>query len=288
MARITNKLNLPQPIVEAATGSHKVAEKGYSVTQVLKGVRQTILERRHADEIEEDAADCIWRIFGTAVHKVLEQAQESSTQLKEGYITADMGDGYTLSGIFDLYDDATGTVTDYKTATVWKVVYSEWDDYRRQILAYCWMLRQMGFDARRGQIVAILKDHSKAKAKREAGYPPYPVYTISWDFTDEEFEQAGAWLRERFSILRTAETLPDEYLPMCTPEERWHKPGKYAVMKKGRKRAVKLYDTETEAQIHAVEVDGYVEHRPGTDGRCADYCPAAPWCSHMREAVDEA
>lgn len=289
--RITNKLNLPEPFVAAAKGDgrHAPKPKTYSVTQMLKGVRQVLLERRHADELEQDAADMVWAVFGTAVHSILEGGSETDSQIKEGFVSADMPDGYALTGIFDLYDDATGTVTDWKTASVWKAIYDEWDDYRRQLLAYCWILRQMGFEAKRGQIVALLKDHSKAKAKFDHTYPQHPVFVKEFDFTDEEVEACGEWLRGRFAEIAAAEGLPDDELPLCTDEERWAKPAKWAVMKKGRKTAVRLYDSESDASERAASEnkgsDGpyYVEERPGTDGRCPDYCAAAPFCPYWRE-----
>ena len=279
---LTNKLGLPKPFVDAATQSHRYTPKRYSVTQLLKGTREVILTRRHADEIESDVADSVWLIFGRAVHKILEESEETETQLKENFITAKVGE-YTVSGIFDLYDDATGTVTDYKTASVWKVIYNEWDDYRRQILIYCWILRQMGFDARRGEVVVLLKDHSKTDAKRKRGYPQHPVHTVSWEFTEDDFRSTGEFLRDRFAEIAMAERMPDDALPICTDEERWHKPGKFAVMRKGRKSAVKLYDNRVEADIHAMNSGSlYVEERPGEDRKCMDYCPVRDFCIHYR------
>lgn len=293
--QITNNLGLPQQFVDAASGDgrHSPKPKTYSVTQMLKGVRQVILERRHADEIEQDAADMVWSVFGTAVHSILEKGSETETQIKEGFISADMPEGYTLTGIFDMYDDATGTVTDWKTASVWKAIYDEWDDYRKQLLAYCWILRQMGFDAKRGQIVALMKDHSKSKAKRDHTYPQHPVFVKTFDFTEEEIEACGEWLRGRFAEIMAAEKVDDDSLPLCTDEERWAKPTKWAVMKKGRKTAIKLYDSEAEASERAAAenngADGpfYVEERKGTDGRCPDYCAAAPFCSYYRKVYGE-
>ena len=110
---------------------------------------------RDSDEIEQDVSDMIWLIFGTAVHSILEKSQEELEELKENKFVVDMLNGYKLSGIFDLYNDATGTVTDYKTASVQKVLKNDWDEYRKQTLIYCWMLRQIGFDANRGEIVAM-------------------------------------------------------------------------------------------------------------------------------------
>lgn len=287
--KITNELNLPQPFVDAVSRDYQYKPKRYSATSLLKGVREAILQRRHADEIESDVADMVWMIFGTAVHGVLEDAQETDTQLKENKLEVVMPNGYTLSGIFDLYDDSTGTVTDYKTASVWKVVYDEWDDYRRQLLIYTWMLRQLGFDAHTGEIVALLKDHSKSKAKHEAGYPPHPVIIKRWEFTEMELDEIGGWLEDRFRMIEEAEGMADDTLPLCTAEERWAKPTKWAVIKKGNKRASKLFDLEEDAEKHAeilTERDGkpyLVEKRQGVDGKCSEYCSAREFCSYWRD-----
>lgn len=291
--KITNSLGLPQPFVSAATREYSYTPKRYSVTALLKGVRESILQRRHDAEIEQDVADMAWLIFGTAVHSVLEAAQETDTQLKENKIVVPLPNGYELSGIFDLYDDATGTVTDYKTGTVWKVVYDDWADYRKQTLLYCWMLRQIGFDAHAGEMVMLLKDHSKTKAAIDPSYPQYPIFVKRWEFSDSEIGEAGEWIESRFLELEAAEALPDDELPLCTPDERWAKPSKWAVTKKGNKRAAKLHDTEADAIADAErraanEGKEYtVEHRPGEDGKCLKYCSAKEFCGHYLDLIGD-
>lgn len=290
--RITNRLGLPQPIVDAATRDHEYTPRRYSVTQLLKGPREAILARRHSDEIESDVADMAWTIFGSSMHLLLEQSQESATQLKENYITAEMPNGYVLSGIFDLYDDATGTVTDYKSATVWKVIFGDWDDYREQLLSYVWMLRQIGFEARRGEIVAILKDHSKAKAKYESNYPEHPFYVIGWDFSDEELAEFGERAAAKFREIERCEALPDDELPLCSPKERWAKPDTWAVMKQGNKKSSKNFGNEPDAVRYAARLQEdtgrkcSVEHRPGRDQKCLEYCDCRPFCNYGR-ALEE-
>ena len=288
--KLTNELNLPQPFVDAATSDYQYTDKRYSVTSVLKGTRETILQRRHSEEIETDVSEMVWAIFGSAVHKILEQSEETADQLKENWLSVEVQNGYELSGIFDLYDDATGTVTDYKTATVWKFIYKEFDDWRTQCLAYVWLLRKIGFNARRGEIVGMLKDHSKTKAKTDHTYPQHLVQRIGWNFTDKDLEGFESWLKDKFADIEQAEQLSDDDLPLCSDVERWHKPDKYAVMKEGRKTAVKLYDSEEEANAR-VEQEGkgfYVEHRKGEDSKCLNYCSACEFCSHYKELMNNA
>lgn len=286
---VTNKLGLPDAFVDAATRDHKYTPKRYSVTSILKGTREAILQRRHSDEIETDVADCVWLVFGSAVHKILEQAQEGDTELKEEYVTADFPNGYTLSGIFDSYNDSTGTVVDWKTASVWKVIYDEWDDYKKQLLCYCWILRGMGFNAHRGEIVAMLKDHSKTKAKRESNYPKHPVYIKSFEFSDADFDNLEEWLFAKFREIEEAEKLPDDELPLCTPDERWAKPDTWAVKKIGNKRALKVHNSLENAEKHLEQLgDKYeIEYRQGKDGKCSEYCSCCEFCSYWKEKYGE-
>ena len=285
--KLTNRLNLPAPFVDACKQQRRYKQNRYSVTELNKGACEIVLSRRHWSEIEQDVSEMVWAIFGTAVHSILERSQETPDQLKENFIYGEFGSD-TVTGIFDLYDDSTGTVSDYKTVSVWKVIYGEWEDYRRQLLCYCLLLRMMGFDARSGEIVALLKDHSKTKARRESGYPRYPVFVKRFEFTKDDFAECSEWIRKKLAAIGSAMTVPDEDLAPCSPEERWAKPDKWAVMKKGRKKALKLYDTKAEAEIHAIEADGFVEYRKGEDGKCAEYCAVHDWCPYYKKQVDHA
>ena len=285
--KITNNNNLPQPMVEAVTREYTYKPKQYSVTTLLKGTCQAILERRYGHLIEQDVSDMIWLIFGTAVHSILENAQETDTQLKENYLLIDVN-GYKLSGIFDLYDEATKTVTDYKTATVWKVIYNDWEDYRKQLLIYAYMLRKIGFECDKGEIVAVLKDHSKAKAKVDKSYPPYPVHKVQFKFTKKEFEEIEKFIFEKFVNISIAEQTKTEKLEPCTSEERWETPTKYAVMKQGRKTALRVVDSEEEAKKYmewkgVTEKDHYIEVRKGECKRCNDYCSVNQFCPFYRK-----
>jgi hypothetical protein len=80
-----------------------------------------------------------------------------------------------------------------------------------------------------------------------------------------------------------AENTPSDKLLPCTPEERWERPTRYALMKKGRKRAIKLYDTEEDANGAVKEKDHYVEYRKGESVRCENYCPVKEFCNQYKE-----
>jgi hypothetical protein len=81
------------------------------------------------------------------------------------------------------------------------------------------------------------------------------------------------WMRDRVNQFKAAiEGKP----PPCTDEERWKQPGKDALMKQGRKTAVKLFDSVEE--IGPVPQGHYIEERPTKFNRCEAYCNAAQWC----------
>ena len=280
---ITNKLNLPSPFVSLAQRDYVYKPNEYRVTSLLKGIRETILERRHHKEIERDVSDMVWLLFGTAVHGILEKHQELGHELKEERIKVPIGD-YILSGQFDLYNDETKIVTDYKTASVWKIIFGDFEDWRRQTLIYCLMLRKIGFDAQGGQIVAFLKDHSKRDAKIKSDYPQFPVQVVKFDFTDDDFKECEEWLQARFEEIAAAEKLPDDELPICTPDERFNSGDKFAVMKKGRKTALRVLDTMEEAEQWKAENGGdEIQVRPGEDKKCLDYCAACEFCNYYLE-----
>ena len=282
--KITNTLNLPSSFVQMAQRDYIVKDNEYRVTSLLKGVRETILERRHHSEIERDCSDMIWLLFGTAVHSVLEKQQETDSELKEERLKVSIGK-YILSGQFDLYCAEEKKITDYKTASVWKVIFGDFTDWRRQLLIYAWMLTQTGFDVKSGEVVALLKDHSKSRAKYDKDYPQQPVVRIPFVFTGNEFVEIKDWLIERFNEIYRAEQLPDDELPLCTTEERWNTGNKFAVMKKGRKSALRVLDSRGAADAWmAVNGKGdYVEMRESEDKKCQDYCPANAFCSYWQE-----
>lgn len=278
--RITNNANLPRAFVEMASRDYASEDGVYRVTALLKGIREHILERRHFSEIETDASDMIWLLLGTAAHKVLEQQIEGANELREIRLRVPVLDK-VISGRFDSYD--AETIVDYKTTTVWKIIFGEYDDWRRQLLIYAWMLEKSGFPVKQGKIVAILRDHSKRDAKYKADYPDKPVKVIEFDFGAEDYAEIEQWLIERVTLISDCEKLSDDDLPVCTPEERFNSGDKYAVMKKGRKTALRVLDSEDAAREWMQNNGGdTIEKRPGEDKKCAEYCNACKFCNYWR------
>lgn len=287
--KVTNKFNLPKPLVDACSQEYTYRPKRYSVTTILNEPKKVLLTRRHNDEIEQDASDMIWLIFGTAVHNLLENAQEGSTELKEASIEYLTKNGYTMSGRFDLYDMESGLVTDYKTGSVNKVLFNNVDDYIKQGKYYCIALRQMGFKASSFEIVMILKDWVQSKAKFDADYPQHPINVWHFDFTEIELDEAELEVNKYFEELERLELLEDDEIPACSKEYRtFGRKDQYAVRKFNRKTALRVLDSMEEAQDYLNNVGGdFIEIRVADDMMCKDYCNCKQYCSHWKQIMKE-
>ena len=79
--QITNKLNLPYGLVKAVSPDPHNKPGEISATTLIQGTKQVILTQRHWNELEDDVADRIWAVFGTAVHALLVKEKMSSVKL---------------------------------------------------------------------------------------------------------------------------------------------------------------------------------------------------------------
>ena len=164
--RYTNKLGLPRAMVKAVErDGHRQAD--FSVTQMLKGATEIALERMFPDKLEMDVADAVNMMMGSAVHKLFEE-QVTWNVLNEHYMEADVYAGFTVSGTADVLDMALEEVIDYKTCSVWKVIYKDYDDWRKQLKGYLWLwFIENGKVWHKARIIALIKDWSPTEAKRD-------------------------------------------------------------------------------------------------------------------------
>lgn len=297
--KITNEYGLPDAIVNALMSDYKYKDKQFSVTTILSGIKSFLLMKRHQDEITMDASDGINLVFGTAVHNIFENSKQNEGDLAEEYLKVDVPNTeYKVSGRLDLYNVETGVLRDYKTCSIWKIKFKNFEDWEGQLKLYTWMLYKLGMPVNKAGDIALIKDWSKtdyrmAQLKGEF-YPSNPIYEISYDVSKWDLEETEKWVVERFKQIALAEGLTDDEIPECTPEERWNNGNKYAVMKKNRKTAIKVFDNELDAKHYAYAcndnnncTDFYVEERKGIDRKCVDYCNANKFCNYYKQNVEE-
>ena len=279
--KVTNKLNLPAAFVNAVSVRRHNEPGCFSATTLNKGCKEIILTDRHFDEITVDAADSVWAVWGTAVHALLESQPDNN--FHEESFKVPVSNSF-VTGQVDSYDMENGVINDWKTASVWKVQFNDFKDWRAQGLTYAWLLQQSGLEVKKCRFVALLKDHSKTKAKTDSSYPQSPVFIYEFDVTAADLEETAARILAKVQEIESAYKLDDDAIEPCSAEERWADGEKWAVMKNGRKTAIKLFDNSADADAMAGEMGNayYVEHRPAISRKCGDYCNCKDFCNFYK------
>ena len=280
--KISNELKLPEPIVAAIRNDpYDREDADYTPTSLIRPVRIASLTRKWDDKMEEDASDRIFALLGQAVHTIMERAASDRYIVEKRYFRV-IG-GKKIGAKIDIYDRETQVLSNYKICSRYVVGDGVKPEWQAQGSIEAMLMRYNEVPVLGYQIVAIFRDWSKMAAERKHDYPDHQVAILPVTLWDHETTET--YIRNRI----TAHELGRDNPPVCTPEERWEKPAKWALMKKGRKRAVKLYDAEIDAIAAA---DGAsemkVEHRLGENVRCLHYCPVVSYCDFGREQVREA
>jgi hypothetical protein len=278
--KLTNEKGLPETFIKAMQADPYFKGFGvdYSVSELIAPVRQVILKQRHWTELTEDASDGIWKLLGKSCHYILEKAGIKNA-LQEERITLEVL-GRKVSGAFDFWHDEV--LSDYKVSSVWSAIYgSRTADWTAQLNLYDCLLSSAGFASKSLQVVAIYRDWSKSKAKHDPEYPQMPVAVVPLQLWSREDQRK--YLELKIKNLIIAENDSDEELVECSEEQMWATPDKWAVMKEGRKSAVKLFEDEVSATAFSVPLPKHsVVKRPGEHKRCLEYCPVRDFCSQHK------
>jgi len=284
--KLTNKFGIPETFINVLRRpTYSKGAAHLSVTQLINSPKIVALTKKFEDELEQDVSDMVWSIFGSAIHGVLEHGKDHNHIVEERLHA--MLDGWKISGAVDLQvvNELGGiSIRDYKTTSAWAVM-NEKIEWEQQLNIYAWLVDTVkeDFHVTDLGIVAIIRDWSRREAARNPDYPQAPVKEIPikiWPYQDRE-----AFIKERISHHSACEFAmeTDESLPDCTPEEMWEKPTTYALKKKGGVRAIKVYETQEEAEkafdpkVHEIEV------RLGSRTRCESFCPVNTYCQQWRD-----
>ena len=246
--RLTNNAGLPLPVFEALSNKeYSRGDADISVTSLIDSPRVRILNRAHSDSIELEAEGLLASFLGTCFHKGIETGTKTGTPERRLDVVVA---GWKISGGMDHYHE--GVLTDYKTATVFKVGANGCpdgivEDYENQLNVYAHILRVNGYPVTGLKIFILFKDWNKrsfgeafkkGKIFKPYGQGGYPDKT--WVYYDIDLwkpEWAEAYVNRRVLLHQEAE----KTLPLCTSKEIWG----------------------------------------GT--RCKSYCGAAPFCDQFKQ-----
>lgn len=284
--RITNKHNLPQTIVNALERpTYSKGDASLSVTELIAPPQLVALKHKHIDDLESDASDMVWSLFGSAVHTILEQGADDDHILEER-LYAKVAGSWTISGAIDVqrFRDDGVDILDYKVVKAYSVM-NEKVEWEQQLNCYAWLVAQnKELPIHSLAIVAIVRDWSAREAQRSADYPQAPVVVLPvrrWTFV-QQTDYVSARLRLHEEAYAAVHLGGDA--PQCAPEEMWEKPTSWALMKEGRKSAVKVY---WDGPPDLPDEKHYVEVREGERTRCKSYCPVSKFCSQYQNYLKE-
>lgn len=276
--KFTNKHNLPDWVAKGLSFSNYNRDGivfDISATKLIDSPQIAQFWREHGAEVVEDVSDRVWSAFGSAVHYVFEDANTANPEiLMEKRFTKDF-DGKIVSAQIDAYEPATGALSDLKTCSVYKILKGDVAQWEKQLNVGAHLMRANGYEVKKLQIVAIVKDWSRAKAGTERNYPKLPITVV--DIPLWTPETAEAYIRERL------EAHFGDGEKKCSDEDRWTRPGRFAVLKAGQKRALRLLDSREQA-IQWIEAnvpegeDVSLEERKPVYTRCDGYCPFVKFC----------
>ena len=276
----TNELGLPAPLAAALTkDTYSRGDASYSATGLLRPPRMAALFDDPDNIMFRDVSENLWTLFGTAVHSILEDSKHPDFITEERLYCS--VSGVKLSGALDvqhIQKDGTRILQDYKTRKAYGVMNNDSDE--KQLNIYAYIAHKNGIKVSGLQIINFVKDWSRHEAERKPDYPPQDIYIQNiplWPI-----EQTEAFVVERIAAHEEARA---GNLPDCTDEERWLREDKFAVMKEKRVRAVRVFDSQEEAETFiAAQKDAdkhTIDHRRGQPIRCEQFCDVADYCDQF-------
>jgi hypothetical protein len=272
--KYTNKRNLPDIIVGILSEDpYSKGSADISVTEMLIPPQMRHLLAKHEDEIEEDLSDRIAALRGRSLHYLVElAAQQNYNTLAEKSIYTECL-GWQIKGQFDLVLIGEGELIDVKTCKAYKVkggkVPSEWV---QQTNIYRYMLaKEKGITINKITILAAIWNFDENSADRDPDYPEAPIIKLDVPMWTEE--QTLSFMEQRIRLHQ------EETPQSCSEEDIWAQAPSWAVLKRGRVRAVRVFESQAEAEEHISSVkDLTLEFRPGKAVRCVRWCKVASFC----------
>ena len=321
MGIVTNVTNIPLTLAVWAVNDKYdyVNDPTYfSVTSLLKPIRQIILQRRvDMSTLSTDVEDYLARAMGTSIHDSIEKAWTENYKknlsilgvkdnvierfkinpkpgsLKEGDLPIYLEqrsvkefNGYKVGGKFDFIMD--GLLHDNKSTTTMKWIKGSSDeDYKLQGSLYRW-LNQDKITEDFIRINFVFTDWSKLSAMKD---PTYPQHRATYkDIKLLSIEETEKWLSNKLVQISKYLNEPEEKLPECTDEELWRTPTKYKYFSNPKAtRATKNFDSQMEAYKYMMVEKGGVgtiKIVPGEPRRCA-YCSASSICSQCKRITQQ-
>lgn len=287
-----NSKNLPEWLVEVVGKTRNQYSPGeetdYSATSLIVPPMIYALEKKY--QPEDDVNDALSAFLGTAMHdKIEEHLKDNPRYLveKRYYKKIHVPDSptkkdFVVSAQIDLYDKETKTLSDHKLSKMYSFQHEK-EEYEIQLNIQAWLLRDQGYDPQYLRINGFAKDWGATSVGRSKDYPESMYIPVSFPLWEDE--DVEAYIRN--SILEKEYAKLGQMI-ICTDKQRWARPASYKVKRKGRKTAIRCFDTQVAAEEYIRNMKKptgkeYVEYVPGEDVRCKHYCKVNKYCNYYIE-----
>lgn len=225
---ITNRLNLPLPILNSVThwdGQYRrEADTFVSVTELLRPPYQWALQKKHQNTIEKDVSDDVQNWIGHAIHHALASANQGKPGIHCEERLSYSIKGRLISGGYDYYDETNALLIDFKTTSAYNYPYlksdgenSRFAEWSKQTNIYAYFLKRSGKPVNSIKINVVFYDWKASHATKHT-YPKAP--SVEMDVEMEPDIAIIKWLEERVELFEYA---LDGALTECTPAEKWEK-----------------------------------------------------------------
>jgi hypothetical protein len=283
--KISNKHNLPMPLINALKKQERKPIKNFiSCTELMDSPQIRRLKIAHWDEIEIDAMQLIRSLRGTMIHKILEEGAPDDYITENETLHVFVGN-WCVTGKPDLFEPETGTLTDYKTTSVWALNKNIGDAKEKaeiQLNIYSWLMAKCGVEVTKLRVEFFCNDW------RSSEYDKYDVYPLEWQGYD-----LNLWPlidTETYIMAKLAlHSMPNS---ICSDKERWIQKSVWKVHKEGRKTSLRNFDTGEEGEefLRQSKESGLtLKEYPGNFKRCypdrhgITVCPVAKFCTQKDE-----
>lgn len=296
-----------------------------SATGLMKPPRATILGKKYGHLVEKDASKQAFAVMGNSFHKLVErEAENLGFSVVEERLSTDIEGPngvwkVTCKPDLFLVKDDLAYVVDWKSTGVfgYKMEIQNGNkgakkDWVQQLNINSYIIKQatgwetskvplkltlpipglgdMDFEIAGLSIGVFFRDWKNSEMEKaihseDTSYPAAEMLSVDiplWDVKEQE-----RYIKERLALHQEAIGYDDVSLPLCSPEERWERGEKWAVMKGAAKRAMRLFDSPAEAEAFmATKPGSRVEHRTGRAIRCESYCDGSSWCDFAQNAFN--
>ena len=282
-------MNWPEYLINACKGDNrKPNEKRMNVTHLFDAPLIRTLSIKYWDKIERKPEDMIWALWGTAVDTIVKS--HNSTGMIDLKLELPYDD-FIIVGKPDIYYPIDGLLVDVKTTSVWNLKEAKLA-WTHQLNCYKYMMAKLmpQLKVNKMQVHGIARDWRPVEKLRYDDYPDCPFVILNIPVLDDIEQAIDMAIKEH-------KHNPERE---CLPDERWQKQDQYAVMKQGRKSALRVLNSDVEAKKWCIENE-YIENwttgklksginivkRPGVCTRCQSYCPTSSFCPFYKKNVNE-